>query len=51
MNNPLDKKPEKSLKSSQQAILLGINVAAGPLGLRAELEIGPKGKEAFRSRS
>ena len=51
MNHLFEKNTKKSLKSSQQAILLGINVAASPLGLRAELEIGPKGKRLFRSGS
>jgi len=47
MNRPFDRKLQKSLKSlppSQQAILLGINVAAGPLGLRAELDVHPNGE-------
>ena len=44
MNRLSDKKSKKSLKSH---ITLGIpiNVAAGPLGFRTELDIGPKGEQ------
>jgi len=46
MNHKFDKKSKKSFKSSQRHISLGIptNIAAGPLGFRAELDIGPKGE-------
>jgi len=46
MKYPFDKKPKTSLKSSHQALFLGIptNIAAGPLGFRAEFDIGPKGE-------
>jgi hypothetical protein len=42
MNRPFDNKSKKSPKLSQQRIFLRIlaNVAAGPLGFRAELDIG-----------
>lgn len=52
MNNLFDKKPKKSLKPSQRHLSLGIptNIAAGPLGFRAELDIGPKGKRDRLSR-
>lgn len=45
MNFTFDKKSKKSLKVSQRHLSLGIptNIAAGPLGFRAELDIGPKG--------
>lgn len=51
MNNLFDKKFKKSSKYSQQAVFLGIptNIAAGPLGFRADLDIGPKG-EQYRPR-
>ena len=47
MNHLLDKKPKKSLKSSQRDVSLGIptNIAVGPLGFRAELDIDPKGEQ------
>ena len=47
MNHLFDKKSKKSLKSSQRHISLGIptNVAVGPLGFRAELDVGPKGEQ------
>ena len=58
MNYMFDKKPKKSPRLSQQHLVLGLptNVAAGPLGFRAELDIGPKGEETrslsrFKSRS
>jgi len=48
MNHKFDKKSKKSFKSSQRHISLGIptNIAAGPLGFRAELDIGPKGESS-----
>jgi hypothetical protein len=48
MNRPFDKKSKKLLKSSQRHISLGIptNVAVGPLGFRAELDVGPKGEHS-----
>jgi len=48
MSNTLDKKPKKSLKPSQRHISLGIptNVAVGPAGFQAELDIGPKGEQS-----
>ena len=51
MNRLFDKKPKKSFKSSQRHISLGIptNIAAGPLGFRAELDFDPKGEQS-RSR-
>lgn len=41
-----NKKSKKNLKSSQQHISMGIptNIAIGPLGFRADLDIGPKGE-------
>jgi len=53
MNRLFSKKPKKSLKPSQRHASLGIptNVAAGPLGFRAELDIGTKGKRDRLSRS
>ena len=46
MNRLLSKKSKKSVKYSQRDIFLGIstNIAAGPLGFRAELEVGPNGE-------
>ena len=46
MNRLFDKKSKDSRKSSQRLLSLGIptNVAIGPLGFRAELDIGPKGE-------
>jgi len=43
----LEKMSKKSLKYSPRGILPGIstNVAAGPLGFRAELDIGHKGEQ------
>jgi hypothetical protein len=48
MNRLFDKKPRKSIQSSQRHVALGIptNIAVGPLGFRAELDIGPKGKQS-----
>lgn len=48
MSNTLDKKPKKSLKPSQRHISLGIptNIAVGPLGFQAELDIGPEGEQS-----
>ena len=47
MDRPFGKKSKKSLRLSKH-IVLGIpaNIAAGPLGFRAELDIGPKGEES-----
>ena len=47
MNHLFDKKSKKSLKYSQRDIFLGIptSIAAGPLGFRAELDIGPNGEQ------
>jgi hypothetical protein len=47
MNYTFNKKSKKSPRLSQQHLVLGLptNVAAGPLGFRAELDIGPKGEE------
>ena len=41
-----NKKSKKSHKSSQRHVSLGIptNIVVGPLGFRAELDIGPKGE-------
>jgi len=46
MDRPFGKRSKKSLKPSQH-IILGIptNIAAGPLGFRAELDIEPKGEK------
>ena len=46
MNRLFDKKPKKLSKSSRRHISLGIptNIAVGPLGFRADLDIGPKGE-------
>ena len=46
MNRLFDKKSKDSRKPSQRLLSLGIptNVAIGPLGFRAELDIGPKGE-------
>jgi len=46
MKRLLGKKPKKSSKPSQKHIHLGIltNIAAGPLGFQAELNIAPKGE-------
>lgn len=47
MNYIFNKKSKKSLKSSRRHISLGIpaNIAVGPLGFRAELDVGPKGEK------
>jgi hypothetical protein len=47
MNYTFNKKSKKSPRLSQQHLVLGLptNVAVGPLGFRAELDIGPKGGE------
>ena len=47
MNRLFDKKSKKSLKSSQRHVSLGIltNIAVGPLGFQAELDIDPKGEQ------
>jgi len=46
MNRLLKKKSKKLHKSAQRHLYLGIptNIAAGPLGFQAELDIGPKGE-------
>ena len=46
MDRLFEKKSKKSHKSAQRHVSLGIptNIAAGPLGFRAELDIGPKGE-------
>jgi hypothetical protein len=46
MDRLFDKKIKKLSKPSQRHIALGIptNIAVGPLGFRAELDIGPQGK-------
>jgi len=48
MNRTHDKKSGKSLKPSQRPASLGIptNIAVGPLGFRAELDIDPAGEES-----
>ena len=48
MDHLFGKKSKKSRKSSQRHLSLGIpaNIAAGPLGFRAELDIGPDGEQA-----
>jgi len=45
MSHTSDKKPKKSPKPSQKYTHLGtpINIAAGSLGFRAELDTDPKG--------
>jgi hypothetical protein len=47
MGDTFDKKPKKSPRLSQQHLVSGTptNVAVGPLGFRAELDIGTKGGE------
>ena len=44
MDRPFDRKSKKSLKPSQRHVSLGIptNIAIGPLGFRAELNIDPE---------
>ena len=46
MNYTSDKKSKKSLESFRRHVSLGIptNIAVGPLGFRAELDIDPKGE-------
>ena len=48
MNRIYNKKSGKSLKPSQRPASLGIptNIAVGPLGFRAELEVDPAGEES-----
>ena len=48
MNRLFDKKPKKSLKSSQRHVSLGIptNIAVGPLGFRAELDVDSEGEQS-----
>ena len=48
MKGLFNKKPKKPLKSSRRHISLGIpvNIAAGPLGFRAELDIGAQGQQS-----
>ncbi|KAF9645892.1 hypothetical protein BDM02DRAFT_395232 [Thelephora ganbajun] len=52
MNRLSRKKPKKSPKPSPTHIFLGIttNIAAGPLGFRAELDIGPDGLDRRSNR-
>ena len=52
MNRLFNKKPKKPLNPSQRHASLGIptNIAAGPLGFRAELDIDPKGERDRLSR-
>jgi hypothetical protein len=47
MNKARDKKVKKLLKPSQpyRSLVIPTNVAVGPLGFRAELDIGPKGEQ------
>ena len=47
MDRLFNKKSKKLLKPSQRHASLGIptNIAAGPLGFRAELDIDPKGEQ------
>jgi hypothetical protein len=46
MNRLFDKKPKKLSKSSRRHLSLGIptNIAVGPLGFQADLDVGPKGE-------
>jgi hypothetical protein len=48
MNYVFDKKSTKSLKSPQRYISLGIpaNIAVGPLGFRAVLDVDPEGLQS-----
>ena len=48
MNRLFDKKPKKSLKSSQRHASLGIptNIAVGPLGFQAELDTDSQGQQS-----
>ena len=48
MNCLFDKKSKKSLKSSQRHVSLGIptNIAVGPLGFRAELDVDSEGQQS-----
>ena len=48
MSRLFSKKPKKPLKSSQRHISLGIptNIAAGPLGFRAELAVDSEGQQS-----
>ena len=47
MDRLFNRKPKKSLKSPQRHITLGIptNIAAGPLGFRADLDAGSTGEQ------
>ena len=47
MNHIFDKKLKKPLKSSQRLVPLGVptNIAVGPLGFHADLDIDPKGEQ------
>ena len=47
MDRLFGKKHKKSLKYSPRDVFMGIptNMAAGPLGFRADLDIGPKGEK------
>ena len=52
MDRLFDEKPKKSLDPSKRHVSLGIpiNIAVGPLGFRAELDIDPKGGRCRSSR-
>ena len=45
MNRLFSRKPKKSLKHSQRVLGIPTNIAAGPLGFRAELDTSPKGEK------
>lgn len=47
MDRLFHKKSKKSHKPSQRRLSLGIptNIAAGPLGFRTDLDIGPEGEQ------
>ena len=47
MDRLFNKKPKKSLDPSKRHVSLGIptNIAVGPLGFRAELDVDPKGEQ------
>ena len=48
MSRSFDKKPKKSLKPSQRHVSMGIptNIAVGPLGFQAELDIDSPGQQS-----
>jgi len=52
MDRLFNKKSKKSLKSSRRHLSLGVptNTAVGPVGFRAELDIGPKGEQVLSYR-